>query len=291
MNPFELRGPEFLLFYVLLAATALALALIARRTLGPSGAAGSHISDPYAIALLRGGAAEAVRVALLALHERGMLTRSGTMFTAVPEAETRTRDAFELEILRACGAGRSATVLLRSDALAAALAERRERLEDRGLAPDRELRRSLTKVLHVIIAIVIGVALIKLGVAAARGRGNVILLLFCSFIASIALIALRSNPPMATPRGRQLLRDLRDLFADARARGAQSGPEAIVLLAAVFGATALVGDGAQIMSMGRNQDSSSSGGCGSDAGSSTSGDSGGSGCGGSGCGGCGGGGD
>jgi uncharacterized protein (TIGR04222 family) len=72
-NPFELRGPEFLLLYVVILIVAIAACLLMRRGMkGTSGdvpVLGSRL-DPYEIAYLAGGATLATDTALATLVER-----------------------------------------------------------------------------------------------------------------------------------------------------------------------------------------------------------------------------
>ena len=72
MNPFNLPGPAFLAFYVTFGIALIAGACIywffrTRRVETPV------LTNPYEIAYLRGGAAEAVRVAVIGLLERNIL--------------------------------------------------------------------------------------------------------------------------------------------------------------------------------------------------------------------------
>ena len=76
-NPFDLRGPEFLLFYVGLIACVTAI-LWALRDLGsklPAVARGRmpEVTDPYLVACLRGGREEVWRLATVTLIDRDLL--------------------------------------------------------------------------------------------------------------------------------------------------------------------------------------------------------------------------
>ena len=70
VSPFDLRGPQFLVFYLALGA----LVALAARTLLRSREAGVSsprpLHDYLDIAFLRGGAVEAVRVAVMTLVDR-----------------------------------------------------------------------------------------------------------------------------------------------------------------------------------------------------------------------------
>ena len=63
MNPFDLPGPQFLLFYLGLSAAVIVALVVARKFAESSAAPKLDLSDPYLIAYLRGGDAETLRVA------------------------------------------------------------------------------------------------------------------------------------------------------------------------------------------------------------------------------------
>ena len=72
-NPFDLRGPEFLAFYVILGlAVTAAVVALRRRAESPTRGVGP-LTDYLRIAYLRAGPEEALRIATLALMDRGLL--------------------------------------------------------------------------------------------------------------------------------------------------------------------------------------------------------------------------
>ena len=77
MNPFELRGPEFLAFYAVFGLVVLGLLVLFRHAGEPEDSARVSISDPYLIAYLRGGRNEALRVVTMSLIERDLLKVEG----------------------------------------------------------------------------------------------------------------------------------------------------------------------------------------------------------------------
>src|SRR5437588_12837497 len=86
MNPLDLRGPEFLLFYLfLIALTPIAL-MILRRAAEAGDAPKMELADPYLIAYLRGGENETLRVAIVSLIDRGLLVANGTTITRANQA-------------------------------------------------------------------------------------------------------------------------------------------------------------------------------------------------------------
>src|SRR5262245_52643351 len=77
MNPFDLPGPEFLLFYAMLGA----VVLFAVYTFKQRAEGGESIrlpsTDPYLIAYLRGGAVETIRLGVAVLVDRQLLEFEG----------------------------------------------------------------------------------------------------------------------------------------------------------------------------------------------------------------------
>lgn len=91
MNPFDWRGPEFLLFYVALVLGVTLVAWLFRRALEyrPSPPQLGDV-DPYLVAQLRAGTAETVGVAALSLIDRGLISvSSDELLSAVPGGDVR----------------------------------------------------------------------------------------------------------------------------------------------------------------------------------------------------------
>src|SRR3974390_1249430 len=77
MYPFDLPGPQFLVFYGVFA-LAIILALNIGRRISEGGPTPQiEATDPYLFACLRGGPKEVARVATLGLVDRGLLQISG----------------------------------------------------------------------------------------------------------------------------------------------------------------------------------------------------------------------
>ena len=105
-NPFDWRGPQFLLFYALLMGATAGIVWCWRRW-AEGGQAGEELAqarelatDPYAIAFLRGGRYEAVRVAVVALLEQGRLEAEGQCLrTTTAEAPIQASHPLDKAIL------------------------------------------------------------------------------------------------------------------------------------------------------------------------------------------------
>src|SRR5262249_26217276 len=89
MNPFDLRGPEFLRFYVVLGGVVLVALLIVRHAGEVHPAKTFRLSDPYVIAMLRGGPAEAFKSAVVALVSRRLLEVHALFIVRRTDADTR----------------------------------------------------------------------------------------------------------------------------------------------------------------------------------------------------------
>jgi len=298
VNPFDLAGPQFLAFYAaLIVAVAVALVLVRRAHEG--GEVPKLLSvDPYLVAQLRGGPGEAVRVATLALVDRGLLKAEGAALTTQGDAADRVRRPLERAILQAVGAGRAGHELPVDGGVLQATATLDEELRRLGLLPSSvDLARRWTFGLAATGSLW-AVSAIKIVIAFGRGRHNVgfLVLLTCVATVTMLVVSLRTR----TVRGDRLLVDLRTLFSGLRERAASlrggGGSAELSLLAGVFGLSALSGSafvvaeglfpkatraGATASSSCGSTCSSTSSGCGSSCGSSCGG-----GCGG-GCGGCG----
>jgi uncharacterized protein (TIGR04222 family) len=292
VNPFDLRGPEFLLFYLCLGAGITVLAYLARRSGERADTPPRPLSDYLEIAFLRGGASEAIRVAVLTLLERGVLAISGTegVKVAQPDAARRlTRRTEQAIVARAAQSATPAQLIADADVSHAVSLECEPGLVRLGLLPTPEQRSSRMRLFLLAGGTLGVVASIKIAVAVIRGRSNVgfLVILGIAFIVA-AFIA---THPRLTAAGKDLVDDLRTLFSGLKDRAAsmrpQQGGTDFALLAAVYGVSAALPvypDAQRLFPRATESSSSSGSSCGSSCGSS-----GGSSCGGGGggCGGCG----
>jgi len=288
MNPFDLAGPPFLVFYVLLIAVVAAALHTAIGATEDGAAPVLPLGDPYQIAWLRGGDKEAVRVAVLSLLDRDLVELGESAVTARVTDVTAVEEPIERAILSRCIAGGELLGRLADDPVVASVCDRlRVSLTRVGLVPNGAQRRVRIWIFGLAVAVLAIVALVKLAVAFERGRGNVSFLIALALIAPFALGALVLR--RRTRLGDRMLSDLRRLLAGLRERAdairrGEATSDAI-LLAAVFG-LAILPDGQyfDLRRAYRKADQSRGGSCGGCGG----GGGGGGGCGG-GCGGCGGG--
>ncbi len=283
MNPFDLRGPQFLLFYILLIAIVVMVVAFFRRR---SELAGVHgrvaMDDPYLIAYLRGGKNEAIRTAIISLVDRGLLEVSGDYVKrSAVGAQTSARRTLEKELLECCKEQIQASSLFASPAFATATAELERQLAAQRLLPDHEIKSDRRRIYGAALAVLLLVAIAKIVVALGRGRTNVGFLIVLTIVALI--VTAKAAFPRTTAAGKAFLAEVRHMFESLRLRSAQlhtgGASSEVALLVAVFGVSALSGDAfgwTKTLFPKAAQSSSSS--CGSSCGG---------GCGG-GCGGCGG---
>jgi uncharacterized protein (TIGR04222 family) len=286
MNPFDLSGPSFLVFYICVALIVIiALKLVIDEAEGGAPRA-LPLSDPYQIAWLRGGTPEAARIAVLSLIDRGLLTVSGDNLVNSSPAQPVVREPIENAILARCRPfGTAATAVLDDPGVERACASYRARLERLQLLPDAAMLARRYRWFAIAAAILLGIALGKIVIAFGRGRYNVEFLIILTAIGlgMVWFIVRRRR----TRLGSRMLKDLQRLFKALRQRAATIHPGAMtsdaMLLAAVFGISALPATGFADFLRVYKKSASSGGGCGSSCGSGCGGGGGG------GCGGCGGG--
>ncbi|GEM_PF-1129256 len=297
MNPFELPGPQFLLFYLVFGAGVLIMLWMMRRSQESRYDVPSRIEDPYLVAVLRGGPQEAIAVATMSLLDRKLLAvKSGTgssfLSTAGELIET-ARHASEdlvsrdiektvLRFFRTPADFSAAVTALKVDR---SVLQYEEKLEHMDLVPDEE-RKTNRRNLWLMGALALGViALIKVIIGLQRQRPVLFLLIEAGLF---LLFAWGVANPRRTLGGDQLISNMEALFASLKNRAenihAGGGTTELVWLGAVFGmgaVPALVFPHKKALKMPQQSSTTSS------CGSSGCGSSCGGGCGG-GCGGCGG---
>jgi uncharacterized protein (TIGR04222 family) len=183
--------------------------------------------------------------------------------------------------------------MFQSADMESACREFEDHLTRRGCLPDERVRAERRRLYMTALAVLLGVAAIKIAVALARGRTNIVFLIVFAIV--FAIVCWNVVNRRRTRRGDETMQDLQRLFARLRDRALSLVPGGAsadaVMLAAIFGVTALPSArfayAHRLFRKSKSSDSSSGGGCGSSCGSSSGSSCGG---GGGGCGGCGGGG-
>ncbi|HEX2271819.1 MAG TPA: TIGR04222 domain-containing membrane protein [Pyrinomonadaceae bacterium] len=299
MNPFDLPGPQFLLFYVIYAVLVVAGTVFWRKRAELSESPRIDLSDPYLIAYLRGGEKEALRVATIALIQRGLLLRVGRQIQRAENASPASaQKPIEKALLNKYARVGEASSMFEDDGLSKACESYGRTLRQARLLPDEWVNQGRLMRLLVAFFLLAGVGAAKVLLALAAGHTNVGFLIVLVVIA-IAITVWLSFPRL-TESGKAMIEDAQSLYSGMRARaGSLSAGSASVeplMLAAVFGVGAVAGSAllpVDPFQHEKKRDASNAcaaadPGCGSSGGSSCS-SSGGSSCGGGGgCGGCGG---
>lgn len=296
MNPFDLPGPQFLLFYTILFVVALAVGgLLRRRLRQPSDEPlpEALALSPYEIAYLQGGDDLVVNAAIARLvHDEFIAVDLGNRnLTAgkdkLPDNAAPIERALYSAVTQEGGTGVAA---LRR-ATAAALTPLRTRLEELGLllTDDQAAAARWRPFLFVLLAPLIGV--IKIFVGISRNR-PVLFLVFLCIVSVVVTLLVLGRSVQRTRRGDRALAQLREdnaaLEFQAGRRVDELGGEDLVRALGLFGMGILsIGPLSMLESILRPAPPSSS--WGSSCGGSACGGGGcGGGCGGGGCGGCGG---
>lgn len=296
MNPFDLSGPPFLLFYAALVAAVVLAVRLGLRLLegGASGAARpmALTREPYAVAYLRGGRSQALQTALVSLMDRGLLAGGEEMLKAADaEAIRKAGHPLEQALLSHFECYKTPASAFRDTGIVSALDAIGAKLEDLGLVYSKRLRTAGHLLFWLSFLSLWAFAGTKIVIALSRGRTNIGFLILMALIAPFLLR--KAAAPFRTRAGKRLLAGLKLAFADLYYRRnsirLHRPTTELMMLAALFGVGALpaaarpMADAVKKLKSGKE----SGGGCGSGCGSGSS--CGGGGCGGGGCGGgCGG---
>jgi uncharacterized protein (TIGR04222 family) len=247
MNPFDLRGPQFLVFYWALVGFCVVALLLVRLQSHVGGEPTRVMSDPYLLAYLRAGRAELVRVALLSLIQNGELVPEGSVLSLPPDdparlpppAPARPRHPIEDELIERLRANpATAEGLIAAGAGADTAADYALKLEELGYLRSAASLRWIGSGRIAALVLLVAIAFIKVAVAISRGRSNV-LFLGVSAMAAIGLVWTAGAPRRLTLRGRNALDAAAALLAGARKRlfapAVLLRTEELALIAAVFG--------------------------------------------------------
>jgi len=313
MNPLDLRGPEFLTWYLQCFALAAGTFFVLRWLLSrpPPGARATLTErelDPFEIAWLQGGPAAVVRAALASLHHRKLITMQEGVVVRHASESTTALPPIEEKVFRGTRLQLSTHDLrLLVDDECEEIAER---LAGEGLAIGARRRAVLQIVPAIGMAVCFSVGFYKLLIGITRGRpvGFLVALLVATAMALVCAVCI---VPRRTTAGKRLLRELAErnfaLHTTLWSSAADKlEPSDIAMAVGIWGAAALavpilepVASASELRRPRPDDGSDSSGGwwgggggssCGGDGGGGSScGGGGGGGCGGGGCGGCGGG--
>jgi len=242
MNPFDLYGPQFLVFYLVFGVALLAGLAYLRRSNDPDPSTPVHLTDPYQIAYLRGGANEVMRLATIGLIDRGLLKVNGTKVQVSDQGRAApVTHPVERAILESFRTESQATSVFSNAALKKVCEPYRPPLVDLGLLPDDAAKRRALVYALCAAGILLAVAAIKIEVALARGRSNIQFLIILTIL--LVIFALSMAALRRTRRGDAFLKDMRTLLGSLKDRSSafvpRSNTDEVLLLSAVFGVAAL----------------------------------------------------
>jgi uncharacterized protein (TIGR04222 family) len=288
MNPFDLYGPQFLVFYVALGAVLLFGIWYLRRSGEPDPDMPVHLTDPYQIAYLRGGPPEVLRLATIGLIDRALLNPDDDRLRVADAASAqRVTHPVEQPVLEFFRKEGKAASVFSNATLKAACDRYRQGLIDLGLLPDGASKLRAVSYALVAAGILAAVSVTKIQIALERGRSNIQFLILLTVV--FVFVAFSMAAVKRTRRADAFLRDMRTLLGPLKERSPQFVPRAntdeVMLLSAVFGIAALPTIAFPYARKLYPKAAGNSS-CGSSCGSSGGSSCGGGGCGG-GCGGCG----
>lgn len=260
INPLDMRGPQFLGFYVLYGLGVFLLLLLLRelwnRRPAPSALAETSRlqpgiypaeSDAYAIALLRGGTQAVARSILgrLVAEELFILEGRSLRQPAEPPRNRSRLSPLEEEAFRDLSSaipGRdaieaSAALANLETTLGPRLQPLREELEGAGLVPAAAQTSGYRALGLAALLTVSGLGLAKLLVALSRGRTNVLFLVILLGVSVLAAVMLM-KPPRLTHAGKRYLSWLADSHRGLMtmlAEGRRQSFGEVALIAGIFG--------------------------------------------------------
>jgi uncharacterized protein (TIGR04222 family) len=285
MDIFNLRGPEFLDFYLMTMAIAVSVSLIWRWAmmglfLGPPEPAQL---DPFETAYLAGGKAGLANAALASLVHRkiALITTNGHI--AVNTADAPDLHPVERQMLgKMSPDSRYSVVKCRGLVDGQRI---REKLESKGLAATFAQRRNAAAIPVILMSILLLTGVIKIFIGISRDKPVGFLVLLS--IATAGLLIFFCLPRPRTWQGSRALRDIRaanaSLHSTATTSLATLSAADVAFALALWGPTILTGSPLRALRDVLMPASTASGGVNGSSGC------GGGGCGGGGCGGCGGG--
>jgi uncharacterized protein (TIGR04222 family) len=291
MNPFDLRGPDFLAFYVVVfwgvVAVATWLRWLLRQPSDEPRSASLELSS-YEVAFLSGGEELTFNAAIIRLVDQGALAVDFQDRKLTASADGVRSDASELErAVYSAVEGETGTAIDAVRQVASfQMAPLRQRLQGRGLLmPDH--REWAARVLPLVLMLLLTLfGVVKIFVGLSRGRPVGFLTALCVISVLVAWIGFGRRVHRSR-RGDRALAQLKEensaLKIQADRRWDELKGEDQVLCMALFGLSVLAHSPWANLQTALAPPSGSSSGCGGGGGGC-----GGGGCGGCGCGGCGG---
>lgn len=296
MNVLDMRGPDFLMLYLLLLAGGVVFALILRevmrRVVSSDMGEVVHVLDSYEAAFLSGGEVLALHAALASLVQRSILNVgwSSGVLTVASELPGKSHPVEE-QVYGQVAARRGITVNKLKPRDYSTIAQIRDRLEQDQLVFTAGAAAFIRFVPLLMLLGVIVLGAMKVWVGISRGRPVAFLVMLTIMAVILAVVMYRRNV-LRTPAGDRLLSSLKQknagLETTTKVAADRLSGDDVAMAVGLFGtgilAGAVLGDLNRALHPVVHSGNSSGSGCGA----SSCGSSCGGGCGGGGCGGCGG---
>lgn len=241
MFPFNLPGPQFLLFFVVLTITVFAaVAIMQHRREQAWPMPKLDASDPYKIACLNSGAMGALQVATMSLIDRNIIEVDGESFKTRGGA-VDVRRPIEKELVKHFAKGGDASAIESAANDSPACEAYDNELKRLRLISGPEVRATRWPTVILGVALVEAVAVVKVFTALAAGRSNVLFLVILAAIA--AFLFIRLVYMRKTALGRKYIATQQSLFKGLKQRAGSiqkgGGNADLAILAAVFGLAAV----------------------------------------------------
>ena len=291
MFPFDLPGPEFLLFYAAFVVVVIVLLYFYRQDKESDPPPPVALRDPYLMACLRGGPKEAICAATVGLIDRGFLTIADRKVSQSPSANAELlRHPIEKEVWAFFEDPADLLAVNIRPAVLGVAAEYEVELRRLKLIPDEQIQGMRQTAAWFAAGLLLAVGAIKLTVALSSGHTNVAFLIVMMVVAPF--VVMKTGFPYRTATGNKYLANMCALFSSLhdQVKSIQpgTGTREVLWALAIFGVSALPASAfpaAQYFTQARRGI-----GGGGDGGGGGGGGGCGGGGGGGGCGGCGGGG-
>lgn len=289
MNPFDLTGPQFLGFYIVLAIAAVIVAAILRSGLRlPDDEPTPEMLqlDPYAIAYLAGGADLAVNAAIACLVQRDLIAVDPGQRKLSHTGQSPSKPkSMEYYVYQAIGSGK--TIQEVREVVARRCDEIGERLKMTELICN-DARASIARILPTLLVLAVAaLGGIRIAIGLSRGKPVAFLVILTAITLIVAFTGF-ARRPHRSKRGDRALDQLKEdnsaLEATASQKAEALAGEDFALAVGLFGMGVLASGPLAGLQLALTPPPAASGSSGSSCSSSSCG----GGCGGGGCGGCGG---
>jgi uncharacterized protein (TIGR04222 family) len=209
LNPLDMKGPDFLGFYIWLNFMAVGLALVLRRTLQwrkPSATTLSQL-DLYETAYLSGGTDRVVQVAITQLAAQDWVELKTTGTIALKNGLPPIANSIERSVAQAIAkTGKLASIIRNVES---AMPPLRDRLVQANLIIPADQMHKIQRYPALLMGASLGLGLIRLVVGIVNQRPVGFLVMLCFIVAFIAAMFAMAAPQQTTAAGDRLLQQLR----------------------------------------------------------------------------------